>query len=687
MTSRTLQQTLQDLENRKQELVAQLVPHKLHVRSSIFAVIRAGLASELHALLHAGLFDVEERDYNGCTPLHIAAHEGRQDMVKVLISKGADPFATDHIGRTPRDLAVENRHSNLAGGLLIAMKQRLKRQQEQQLAAAGGSGGSSTTTHPSPGQQGQAVMMTPEAAIAAEWAAGGMSGIMHRMLPADLLPAAVAAAAAAASAVGGSSVGEMAASPATDILFPIEEEEDKVMFSQYSTISDNVSLVVCMVGLPGRGKSFISKRISRYLNWKGVPCRVFNAGNYRRLLLGVSETAQANFYDPDNKAAKEQREHMAHLASEDLVHFIASNPVCVGILDATNTTVERRCHLIHYFNEMQRDVLKKPVRVLFIESVCTDERIITENILRAKCGNDDFKNCSDTTAVVAEFRERIKQYEKVYEPLSVSEGVSFIKMENIKQHVVMNRITGGLASRIVFFLLNLHPVAFPIFVMTNGETEGNRDGVFGGSGLLTEKGKQAALALKDFVADRCDTYTNRKFVVLHGTNPYVMETIAPLKELAEERQQVLELVETRCLDDINFGRMNGDNVKDSVEKHPKRTTILYAPPNMSTSAIQDERIRHVFAEDNPFLNYCVQFPNGESCRQVNVRLESALMSIMRAGCSVLIVAPPIPAQGVVAFFTDVRPELSPCISIPRHQVVELNKGEVQLHQLFSEKET
>lgn len=657
----------------------------------MFAVIRAGLASELHALLHAGLFDVEERDYNGCTPLHIAAHEGRQDMVKVLISEGADPFATDQIGRTPRDLAVENRHSNLAGCLLVAMKHRIQAKQRE----AGGPGSSSgphssaapalsaeaSWTELSPSQQQQQVEREAkinEAAIAAEWFASGISGIMHRMLPADVLPTPIGGASFSAS---------MSASPGTDLLFPTEEDEDKVMFSQYSTISDNVSLVVCMVGLPGRGKSFISKRISRYLNWKGVPCRVFNAGNYRRQLLGVTETAQANFYDPNNKVAKEQREHMAHLAAEDVVKFLSSNPVCVGILDATNTTVERRQHLIHYFGEMQRDVLKKPVRVLFIESVCTDERIITENILRAKCGNDDFKHVADTGAVVAEFRERIKQYEKVYEPLQVSEGVSFIKMENIKQHVVMNRITGGLASRVVFFLLNLHPVAFPVFVVTNSETEGNRDGVFGGSDRLTEKGKQAALALKEFVADRCDTYTGRKFVVLHGTNPYVMDTIAPLKELADERQQMLELVETRCLDDINFGRMNGDTVHESILKHPKRSLILYAPPTLSTSAIQDDRIRHTFTEDNPVLNYCVQFPNGESCRQVNVRLESALLSIMRAGCSVLIVAPPIPAQGVVAFFTDVRPELSPCIKLPRHQVVEIHKGEVQLHPLFTEKET
>ena len=40
--------------------------------------------------------------------------------------------------------------------------------------------------------------------------------------------------------------------------------------------------MICMVGLPARGKTYISKKLARYLNWIGVTTRVFNVGDYRR---------------------------------------------------------------------------------------------------------------------------------------------------------------------------------------------------------------------------------------------------------------------------------------------------------------------------------------------------------------------------------------------------------------------
>ena len=36
-----------------------------------------------------------------------------------------------------------------------------------------------------------------------------------------------------------------------------------------------------MVGLPARGKTYISRKLSRYLNWIGINTRVFNLGEYR----------------------------------------------------------------------------------------------------------------------------------------------------------------------------------------------------------------------------------------------------------------------------------------------------------------------------------------------------------------------------------------------------------------------
>ena len=40
--------------------------------------------------------------------------------------------------------------------------------------------------------------------------------------------------------------------------------------------------VICMVGLPARGKTYIAKKLARYLNWIGMNTKVFNVGEYRR---------------------------------------------------------------------------------------------------------------------------------------------------------------------------------------------------------------------------------------------------------------------------------------------------------------------------------------------------------------------------------------------------------------------
>ena len=40
--------------------------------------------------------------------------------------------------------------------------------------------------------------------------------------------------------------------------------------------------VICMVGLPARGKTYIAKKLARYLTWVGMKTKVFNVGEYRR---------------------------------------------------------------------------------------------------------------------------------------------------------------------------------------------------------------------------------------------------------------------------------------------------------------------------------------------------------------------------------------------------------------------
>jgi len=65
-------------------------------------------------------------------------------------------------------------------------------------------------------------------------------------------------------------------------------------------------MVLGLVGLPARGKTFLSKKMCRFLNWQSVLCRVFNIGEYRRKLYGTTN-CDAKFFDPENETGAKAR--------------------------------------------------------------------------------------------------------------------------------------------------------------------------------------------------------------------------------------------------------------------------------------------------------------------------------------------------------------------------------------------
>ncbi len=71
-----------------------------------------------------------------------------------------------------------------------------------------------------------------------------------------------------------------------------------------------------MVGLPARGKTYIARKLSRYLSWLGLRTQVFNVGNYRRKQCGAAQPH--NFFDSSNREAREHRTRAAMDALEDM---------------------------------------------------------------------------------------------------------------------------------------------------------------------------------------------------------------------------------------------------------------------------------------------------------------------------------------------------------------------------------
>ena len=88
-----------------------------------------------------------------------------------------------------------------------------------------------------------------------------------------------------------------------------------------TTSSSSTPHVIAMVGLPARGKTYISKKLTRYLKWLGVNTRVFNLGQYRRNLEGYDKPKH-DFFDPNNPEGVKIRMQVCEEALRDMFSWI-----------------------------------------------------------------------------------------------------------------------------------------------------------------------------------------------------------------------------------------------------------------------------------------------------------------------------------------------------------------------------
>ena len=60
--------------------------------------------------------------------------------------------------------------------------------------------------------------------------------------------------------------------------------------------------------VPARGKSYISKKLQRFLKWLGFDAKVFNIGNYRRLYMEQNGIQfNEDYFDNSHPDFKKQR--------------------------------------------------------------------------------------------------------------------------------------------------------------------------------------------------------------------------------------------------------------------------------------------------------------------------------------------------------------------------------------------
>jgi len=169
-------------------------------------------------------------------------------------------------------------------------------------------------------------------------------------------------------------------------------------------------------------------------------------GSYRR-----ADTPQptADFFDTSNPEGERLRHAAAEAAVIDMVKWFEQGKGVVAILDATNSTKARR-RWVHQRCEANN------IQTLYVESKCDNEDLIMSNILEVKTSSPDYAG-QDPEVAAQDFRNRIRNYEKVYQTIDEDEkDMTYVKLIDVGKQVIVNQIRDYLQSRVVYYLMNLH---------------------------------------------------------------------------------------------------------------------------------------------------------------------------------------------------------------------------------------
>mmetsp|Transcript_35026 Transcript_35026/g.75643 ORF Transcript_35026/g.75643 Transcript_35026/m.75643 type:complete len:517 (+) Transcript_35026:21-1571(+) len=429
-------------------------------------------------------------------------------------------------------------------------------------------------------------------------------------------------------------------------------------------------LVIVLVGMPGRGKSFISRKLQNFLQWIGSDCKIFNVGKYRR--QAAEGNCGADFFDTKNENAAALRQEVARLALEDMLNWIDEpfekngdddydlesdeQPIKgrVGIYDATNSTKSRRDWILEQCNDKIKRA-DKSTGVVFIESICNDAEIMQENLRTKVLNSPDYADVPFEEGM-ADILNRCKKYEEAYETIE-DDDLSYIKIFNLSSKMMVNHIYGMLAKSVVPALMAWNMGTRPIYLCRasaevapmstlQGKKSRRHTLVLSKQESLDDAGQTFSRHLHKFMKEECLNFKQRRgnemgegqafpCYIVTSTIPRARETVAWNRMISTALSQ---------LNPLDKGELTGKEI---------------------SSIAEDASEWHAQYLADPFRT---RYPGGESQADLMLRLEQVAICLEQQVEPSLVVSHTSVLQALVAYFRNSLAETCMNIDLPLNTV-------------------
>lgn len=398
--------------------------------------------------------------------------------------------------------------------------------------------------------------------------------------------------------------------------------------------------VVGMVGLPNRGKTYMSRKLARYLCWLGHDAQVFNVTQYRAELMNRNSESNSDdeFFDYSKFNSDAALE-----ATADLAEYLNTQGG-IAIYDGLNITQKER----KQFETEIASRLSCDYNLIWVESWWDDKEVLINNFKTTRENYEEYQSMTDEQ-VFEVFEEKIEDLKDQYETLNKDVEKSFIKIINMGKSIELVKVDSIRFTNIIMFLCGLKAYARPIYFSRHGESIFNTMELIGGDSLLSENGLKYGAWLRNFFLNQGENLDEMKKYC--STLKRTQQTVSFLDGIGKG-----DPVVKKELDEIDAGIWDSLTYEQINEKFPRE---------------YDMRL-----EDK--LNY--RYPRGESYLDVIRRLEPFIFELESCSKPVFIVSHQATLRCLYSYFEAQKVDTIPYIKVPLHTLIKLETGILGLTQ-------